>query len=272
MINSGRILTWFTVGYYAIFIASSLINSWWSIKLGNPFHDILFIVTPMALLVWQALIVHARSNESSKETASPFYERLTIEDWRRLFFILLLGQTPLASRYVWGFWLFSGIVIALVIFLIYTASVEYYRRRTWTSLMIGCLVFTFVLLVWEKDAYVIHHGVPVIGHFLEKPEYDAIYQVEIEPEDSNVKYKAIADIHVGGTTRTEEAGENYYGNPRYVTTTYRVIRVKKLYFPDAGSVEIQNQDEWMNDFGDTTFVEDTQGKTWYVKLLPEPVQ
>ena len=48
---------------------------------------------------------------------------------------------------------------------------------------------------------------PIVGHFLEKPEYHAKYMVEIKPESSNRKFQAIADIHVEGRTETEDYGE-----------------------------------------------------------------
>ena len=38
-------------------------------------------------------------------------------------------------------------------------------------------MFACFLLSWVKGAYVIHYGVPIVGHFLEKPEYDAKYRV-----------------------------------------------------------------------------------------------
>jgi len=116
----------------------------------------------------------------------------------------------------------------------------------------------------------VHYGVPIIGHFFEKPEYNAKYRVEIEPENSNMKYKAIADIRVEGRTETDEYGEDWLGNAISHTYTYRDVWVKRLYFPNGGSVEIQDQSEPLH-LGESVFVEDSHGRSWYVKLLREPI-
>lgn len=201
MKNSFKILNWVIGGYIAIgFFYSAIVYT-------TPSLRIIFIVTPITLLLWQALIVRARLQEHSEEPASIPYELLEDGDGWRVFGILLIGHIPIASHYIWGFWLFSGIVVILLIILTSTASVEFYRRRSATLLVIGCIAFACTLLIWERNMYVVHYGVPIIGHFFEKPEYDAKYQVDIQSENSNVKHKAIADIHVGGRTETEEAGE-----------------------------------------------------------------
>jgi hypothetical protein len=271
MIKTVKFLNWFIVGYYAIVIAISLTSHWRPIAEAKSFFDILFAVVAIALLAWQALIVRARFQDPLDEASLPFYERIEPGDWWRVFWILLLGHIQLASHYVWGFWLFSGVAIVLIIALVYTACIEYYRRRTVTTLLVGCLLFAFFLLAWEKNTYVVHYGVPIIGHFLEKPEYDTKYGVEVKSENSNVGRNAIADIHVGGRTETEDAGEDYFGQTRYLTTTYREAWVRKLYFSPGVSVDIELQDEPLY-LNDSVFVEDSHGTKWYVTLLPRPTQ
>jgi len=267
MISSIKILKWLIGGYIAI----DLLFDYSSIVKDNSSLRILFVLVPILLLLWQALIIRARFQEPLKESASPFYERLETGDWLRVFGILWIGHTPLASHYVWGFYLFSGIVVVLLIVLTGTASVEFYRRRTAIPILIGCLAFAYFLLSWERNMYVVHYGVPIIGHFFEKPEYNAKYRVEIKPENSNVKYKAIADIHVVGRTETDEYGEeDWLGNQISHTYTYRDVWVKRLYFQNGGSVEIQEQLEPLH-LGESVFVKDAHGISWYVKLLREPI-
>jgi hypothetical protein len=265
MIKRVKILNWLICGYIAlrIFGYSLIVDA-------IPSFRILFVVLPILLFIWQALIVRARFNEPTEEAVSHFYNRLETGDWVRVLVIMLIGSRPLASDYVWGFWLYSAVVTVFIAFVIGAISIEFSLRRTITTLVIGCLIFAGILLWLEKSVYVVHYGVPIIGHFLEKPEYDAKYQVEVESADSHVEYEAIADIHVGGRTETEEAGEDYFGQMRYSTTTYREAWVKRLYFPNGGSVEIEVQDEPLY-LGESVFVEDTHGKKWYVKLLPEPI-
>lgn len=257
-------MNWFIVAYFVVCICyGSIVNA-------IPAFYIIFVVVPVLLLLWQVLIVRARFQEPSEESASLLYERLEDGDWWRVFWILSVGHWSLSSHYVWGFWLFSGIVVVLLVILVSTALVELYRRRNVTLLVIGCIAFTFILLTLERDMYVVHYGVPIIGHFFEKPEYDAKYQVNIQPKDSNVKYKAIADIHVGGRSEEEEAGEDRYGNTRYAIVKYHDVWVKKVYLSKGRSISIEEQDEPLH-LGDSVFVEDADGIKWYITLLNEPI-
>lgn len=137
--------------------------------------------------------------------------------------------------------------------------------------MIGCLAFGYFLLSWEKDAYVEHYGVPIVGHFFEKPEYHAKYLVEIEPENATRKFQAIADIHVEGRTETDDYGEeNWFGQPIIHTYTYRDVWVKKLYLPNGGTLIIEEQAEPLH-LGESVFVRDSHGRSWHVRLLNEPI-
>ena len=119
--------------------------------------------------------------------------------------------------------------------------------------------------------YVIHFGVPIVGHFFEKPEYDAKYQVEIEPENSDIKTVAVADIHVEGRTETDDYGEeDWLGQPITHTYTYRDVWVKKLYLPNGETIVVQEQYDPLH-LDEPAFVKDSQGREWYVRLLNEPV-
>lgn len=266
MIRSTKALNWFIGGYIAIdlFGYSRIVKT-------EPSLQIFFVLVPICLLVWQGLILCERFREVPENSSSAPYERVDTGDWWRVFWILWIGHTPLASQYVWGFFLFSGMVAALLGAIVFTASVEFYRRRTATLLLVGCLLFAYFLLSWEKHAYVIHYGVPIIGHFFEKPEYDAKYRVEIEPENSSTKHQAIADIHVEDRTEKDDYGEeDWFGQPIYYTYTYRDVWIKKLYLQNGGSADIHDQLEPLH-VGESVFVEDSYGKSWYVRLLNEPI-
>jgi len=75
MINSIKILNWFIGGYIAIdlFGYSAIVKA-------NPSLRILFVLVPIVLFLWQALIVRARFQEPPKEPASPPYERIDTGD------------------------------------------------------------------------------------------------------------------------------------------------------------------------------------------------
>lgn len=263
MSDSIKALNWFIVGYIAIYVFG-----YSKIVVAEPDLRILFVLLPICLLIWQAMILRHRFAQLREVAGAPFYERIDTGDWWRIFFILWSGHNPLASDYVWGFFLFSGIVAVLVGLLVFTVFIELYRKRTATPLLIGCLAFGYFLLSWERDTYVIHYGVPIIGHFFEKPEYDAKYRVEIELENSNRKLEAIADIHVKNRTETDY---DYYSEAAY-TYTYRDIRVEKLYFPNGRMVVIYDQAESIRKLGESKFVTDSYGRSWYVRLLNEPIR
>lgn len=263
MINSAKVLTWVIGGYIVVKILG-----YSEILAANPSLRILFAIAPLCLLAWQGIIINNCPLPNDKDYTIPLYERIGSGNWWRIFWILWIGHKPLASDYLFGFYLFSGLVAILVCLIAFTVSVEYYRMKTVTPLIIGCLLFGFFLLVWEKNTFVIHYGVPVVGHLFEKPKYDAIYRVEVGPEDSNHKIIAIADIHVTGRTESEHDGEDVNGNPITHIYAYRDIWIRQLYFPGGGTVEIKEQNEPLQ-IGGLVHVKDSSGHSWHVQLLEE---
>lgn len=265
MSDSAKALNWSIVGYIAIYAFG-----YSKIVVAEPDLCILFVLVPICLLVWQAMILRHRFVQLKEKAGAPFYECIDTSDWWRVFWILAFGHRPLASDYVWGFFLFSGIVAVFLGLLVFTASIEFYRKRT-ATLLVGCLACGYFLLSWERDTYVIHYGVPVIGHFFEKPEYDAKYRVEIELENSNRKFEAIADIHV--ENRTETDWYDYYEGSTY-TYTERYIRFRKLYFPNGRTVVIDDQDLLLAGslpLSGSYVVYSHDRSWWYVRLL-EPIR
>jgi len=265
--TSARVLTSFLVVYIL-----SVVFAYERITAVAPTLRLLFVIAPLVFLLWQLLVIREQLRSPRTEPDVRFYERIKAADWWRMFFVLWIGQRPLATDFHWGFLLFSGLVVVLVIVIVYTASVEVYRKRVATPLLVGCLLFGYFLLRWEKNLYAIHYGVPIIGHFLEKPEYDAQYRVEIESDASGRTFHAIADIHVENDTEEEDWGEtDYYDRPIIETVNYREIMVRRLYLPSGLSVTIRFQDESLR-LGETVFVEDSRGQDWYVRLLNEPIR
>lgn len=262
-----KALNWFVGGLYILFLPIGFLLSGF-----ERVHDTVLFLIPLGLFVWQMCIVRRRYLEKQSDTELKFHRCITGGDWWRFFWILLIGHLTIASENKFGFFLLSGIIIGLIVLIILTVYDEYYEHANFTPLMMGCLVFGFILLSWEKNTYVIHYGVPIIGHFFEKPEYDAKYYVEIESKDSGRKYKVIADVHVEGESITEDVGEGYYGQPLSHTFEYRHVLIKRLYFQNGSSVGIEDQSWAMSLDERSTFVKDSRGRKWHVTLLNEPVQ
>lgn len=266
LFQNTEILNWSIGVYYVIYF----IGSWALLPLA-PALSAVFILFPFLLLTWQIVIIREQYiQEKEYYSISNIYECVGGSDLWRIFWIVLILHWPLASKYVLGFFVFSGIVVVLLGLLTYGAICEFLRHKTATPLLIGCIAFGHFLLSWEKETFVIHYGVPVIGHFFEKPEYDTKYYVEIKSEDSGRKYKVIADIHVEGESVTEDVGDGYYGQLLSHTFEYRYACIRRLYFPNGSSVLIEEQD-WLLSLDESTFVRDSQGHKWYVTLLNEPV-
>ena len=207
----------------------------------DPSWQELFIFVTCCLFVWQVLVVHSRFKSQSSLDQQVSLEWLRSDDLVGLFLILCVAHNPLASQYLWGFWAFTCVALTLLALLLFNASIEFYARKSATPRLIGCLFFAFCLLLWGKNAYVYHYGVPIVGHFLEKPEYDAKYRISMEPENSNKRFEAIADIHVEGRTETEDNGDvDWSDMPIINTYTYRDVWIRRIYFPNGGSFQPQD--------------------------------
>ncbi len=267
MSDSATPLSWAIGAYIAVKVLG-----YSTVVATAPSLQVLFVLAPISLLAWQAFLLRARCVErGSGEISPPFYESFESGDWWRVFWILWIGHTPLASEYLWGFFLFSGLAALLICVCVFTASVEFARKNTATPLAIACLAFAYFLASWEKNSYVVHYGVPIVGHFLEKPEYHAKYRVEVARERSGKRFQAVADIHVKGRTETEEVGEgNWFGRSIEHTYKYRDVWVKKIYMPDGGIHTIDVQDEPLH-LGQSVLLTDAHGRSWYVRLLNEPI-
>lgn len=262
-----KILNWLIIAYFAfrIFGASYII------KAKESIYFVFLFVLPILLFVLQVVVVKSRFLEVPNTNKLLPYEYLEAGDWWRFFWLLLMIW-PIASQYLWGFYFFSFLAFIIFLVLSITISIEIYKKRKITTFLIGFIVFAGFLLYMEKDVFVIHYGVPIIGHFFEKPEYNAKYRINVQSENSNTKFKAIADIYVKERTeRDDEAGYDYFDNPRSRYHTVREIWIKNIYLHNNVVIKIKEQDEPLS-MGDSVFVQDTNGKSWYVEVLQEPIQ
>lgn len=115
-----------------------------------------------------------------------------------------------------------------------------------------------------------HYGQPIIGHFFEKPEYKAKYFAEAELLSSETKYRVIADIHVDGENYEEfYEDSDYGGNEITRSESYSYIKLERVLFPSGDTLTVRFQDGSLR-IDDPVYIEDSQGREWYVTLLDEP--
>jgi hypothetical protein len=258
-----RLLNW-SIG---VFVAFSVFGRAWERQVAEV-HWI-FVFVSLVLGSWAVFIAMRRLRDTTKNDV-PAHRRLERGDYFRIFFTLWAGHWPLAATHLLGFWLFTCVAAILLCGLITVLCVDLFLTKQLTLLVIGCGFLIYFLLSWEHQIFVQHYGVPIIGHFFERPEYDARYYVDAERDGAGPKYRLLADIHVDGRLETAEDGLDSLGNPTSRTYSYRYVQVRRLHFPNGDSVAIDDQ---MDDLqlGASVFVTDTQGERWYVTLLNEYV-
>jgi hypothetical protein len=233
-----------------------------------------FAFVPILLGGWSCLVAR-HHYQANRETKSIPYRRLTSGDYYRWFFLLWAGWSPLATQYELGFFFAAAAGIATLILAVVIAGVEAYRLRELTPLVIGMCFFSYCLLSWLRTGFCYHYGVPIIGHFFERPEYSARYMVTASRASSDYvrsgpDLRVVADIRVGGRSETYDAGEDRFGQTISETVTYRDVWVKRLHISPSQVVTIDEQDEPLS-LGESVFVTDTRGTNWYITLKNEPV-
>lgn len=228
-----------------------------------------FVIAPLVFVTWAAAFAWRRIDNAPQGNV-PAHRRLEAGDYFRVFFTLWAGYWALAETHLLGFWLFTCIAALLICSLITVLCVDLFLERKVTPLVVGCGLFIYFLLSWEHNVFVRHYGVPIIGHFFERPEYDARYYVDAERNGTGRAYRLAADIHVQWRSEEVEDGYDDSGSPISRTYSYRDVRVRRLHFPNGGSVAIYEQTEALT-LDRPVFMTDTQGVKWYVKLLDESV-
>lgn len=154
-------------------------------------------------------------------------------------------------------------------------AIKYYAESVWEwmrpKLPGIALIGGIFLLALGKNNIDKHFGQPVIGHFFEKPAYKAKYFAEVESELSDKKFRVIADIHVGGEYY-EEFYEDYdhWGNERKRSESHSYIKLERVLFANGDTLSVHFQDGSLR-IDDSVYIEDSQGREWYVTLLDAPI-
>ncbi len=234
----------------------------------------LFAVMPLVLGIWAFIVARHHFIQGGDSEAVP-YRRLTSGDYYRWFFIVWAGWTPLATSYEAGFLLSAAVAIISVLLAIVIIGVDLYRTRELSPLVFGMGLLVYSFLSSLRMGYCHHYGVPIIGHFFERPEYSARYMVTASraTEDfdrSGPEMRIVADIRVEGRTETDDVGEDRYGQTITETYHYRDVWLKRLHLSPSHVVTIDEQDEPLS-LGESVFVTDNRGGRWYVSLRNEPV-
>jgi hypothetical protein len=232
----------------------------------------LFAVIPLVLGVWAILVVWHRFR-LKQESQSPSYLTLASGDYWRWFFIVWAGWTPFATAYKAGFLVAAAVVVVSVIIAIVVIIRE--LRRKFSPLILGMCVLMYSFLGLLRTGYSQHYGVPIIGHFFERPEYSARYMVAASPvmgdlERADAETRMVAEIRVEGSAEADDIGEDRIGQTITSTSYSRDVWVQRLHLSSSESVTITEQEDPLS-LGGSVFVTDSQGGIWFVKLLNEPV-
>lgn len=237
------------------------------------------ILALIVLLFWGWVIVVAAWNFRFGEAATNIlpYERLGSGDYWRWFVALWAGWNPLAAESALGFLIASVVGVATIVVGSAIVCCELWRmyaghhNHKEAPLWLGMAAFVYFTSCWELQALRIHAGVPIPGHFLEKPDYD--YACEATLQRLNAEYEPLggeisgrAMVHVSQFTETETSGEDRFGQE--ITSSYsnRAYEVKQFTTSTGRLVKIAHQDERLDDSNESAVVEDSNGVTWIVSL------
>lgn len=134
-----------------------------------------------------------------------------------------------------------------------------------TPLTIGCLVFIYINVSRQEKRFLQHYGVPIIGHFLEKSNYNTQHQVKAKLGDNSDSLTLLADINVIFETKTFDAGVDRYGQEKTKSFKYRNIWVKRLQLPNGSWIEVASQDNPLS-LKKGAYVYDNRGRIWYIQM------
>jgi len=224
---------------------------------------VLFIFT----LFWALSIIMWRIKNTSEEKL--LYLKVLSSDYIRIFFICLLGYHSFAT-FSSKLFLLSLIFTVPFMLILFTIGVfECIKNKTITMIAIGSFLFTLFLFNAQKYALSYHFGVPILGHFLEKPEYTALYYIKLQPIESKKEFHYLAQIKVGN--RPEELE---YEDSNYETYTktiwHRDIWIKKFQYTSSRWVEVVEQDEPL-EVGSCVLIKDEYQREWYAEIADKNV-
>lgn len=222
----------------------------------------------LSLCLGTIVIAVQRFRSEGRSALSP-HQRLVFGDYSRMFFSLFGGYRRLVEVDVSGFWIFTCLVAFLLAWLIVSVTIELFQKRNINQFVAGCLFFAYCLLSWERNGVIVHFGVPIIGHPLEKVSYDTQYPVILQPSGRNPEYRLMADLRVENRSESEEVGEDRYGQLKFRTFDYRDIWIRKIYFPQGGFVAFSEYDDPICAELTNCYVIDERGGEWYVTIITE---
>ena len=221
-------------------------------------------VVTLVALIWIFLIMRWRITRLRSEKW--VYRRLTPGDCLRLFVVLWLGYGNIASISPTSFILISIVVVPLFFVVIAIGLIAIFVEEEPSVLVVTSIAVSYLLFSWQKKAFVTHHGVPIIGHFLEKPNFDARYYVKVSAPDSMMEQTLLADIRVESYPETDDIGDqDRFGDGGFETYEVKKIWIKQLQFPNGSWVGIDPDSEPATLEGGG-FVKDQHGRHWHVQI------
>lgn len=152
---------------FGLTLASEFLSKWF------PWIGHVGIALAAVSLVWVLAIFWWRLTHLTDEKR--VYRRPTDGDYWRLFVVLWLGYGKVATISPGVFLLMSLLAVPLLFLLVTIGVTDWVLEKSMSTRAIGCFAFAYFLFVWQKNALVEHYGVPIIGHFLEKPNFEAQY-------------------------------------------------------------------------------------------------
>lgn len=178
--------------------------------------------------------------------------------------VLLLSFTRLDSFGNFGSIGYMSITLSLLLFCAFIVLREAILTRTLVNgVIIGHLVFGYLLYNWSKNTFVRNYGNEIIGSFWEKPDYRTKYIVKVsESRDFTNAYTLHAQVHV--STVLEESDypqEDAYGNEYFESYSRKYIIIEKIFWPNGG-VSVFD----FCDIEESNYCVDQNDNWWYIKI------
>jgi hypothetical protein len=195
------------------------------------------------------------------------FHQLTSKDnvgnYLQLWFLLYI--TYLDALNPFGPALYLTLAVTISIYCLYIiARVILKKEVEVTKIVIGHLVFLYLIYSCGIGTYRKYYGEETIGSFLEKSEYKVKYLVKLYDEDNDDKYYTLpAQLHIFSETIEEDYGDEYFIN------TEKAIRLETIYFNNGGRLSFNNCNLKKKD---KVYGIDTNGKGWYIELTQEKIK
>lgn len=228
------------------------------LEVSGRYVDAVEYVLCSVLAVWTVFIAKAHFIQFSNEPVR--HRRFTLGDHARWFMVLLLSWDPVAERTEQGFLLHITASIATMTAFLVAGMGEkaiHKREKEVPSLLIlVAAAYGIMLGCGALNGVRKHYGVPLLGHFFQRPVFDARYKAELLSKSAGGKHQEVrgsADIHVERCWWPMGTGWQ------------NKVTIIRIYNPS--DLEVR-QEERLEE--DRFIVEDDRGDTWQV-ILKEPL-